>query len=75
MVRLGATGGALKQKMGSKAWMARGPLLAEFAAAGAESLKNNKTTSASGESVLGREETLYLRELTLSLKNSGFSVK
>jgi negative elongation factor C/D len=75
MVRLGATGGALKQKMGSKAWMARGPLLAEFAAAGAESLKNNKTTSASGESVLGREETLYLRELNLSLKNSGFSVK
>jgi hypothetical protein len=72
MVRLGAIGGALRQKMGSKAWMARGPLLAEFAAACAESLKNNN----SGENAaLGREETLYLRELNLSLKNSGFSAK
>jgi len=84
MVRLGAVGGALRQKMGSKAWMARGALLAEFAAACDESLlptnnKSNKSTggdsSLSEHVLLGRDETLYLRELNLSLRNSGFAIR
>lgn len=78
MVRLGAIGGALRQKMGSKAWMARGALLAEFAAACEESLSTHKASragSSSSENVLRREETLYLRELNMSLRNSGFAVR
>ena len=64
MVRLGALGGALRQKMGSREWTTRVALLSEFAAACA-------APGAVFEPLLGRDETSFLRELHLCLKNSG----
>lgn len=64
MVRLGAIGGALRQKMGSREWATRIALLSEFAAAcGAPSTMFDPP--------LGRDENSFLRELNLCLKNSG----
>ena len=67
MVRLGAVGGALRQRMGGREWMARGALLAEFGGA----CGGAAASTVAFEPVLGRDEVSFLRELNLCLKTSG----